>query len=74
MIKSNKISQINTVHGTAWESQKSLNHAHLVCDSCEEISCVTIPQEFLITIIQKISNFNIHKLTINGVCNHCSLN
>jgi Fe2+ or Zn2+ uptake regulation protein len=72
LISQQKISKITTMNGTAWELKKNPNHVHVICESCESISCATLPQEILSKVIQKISNFRINKLTINGMCNHCS--
>ena len=72
MITNQKISQINTLHGTAWELKQTLNHAHIICDECETIKCVSIQEKQVNSITQQINNFNITKITLNGICKNCT--
>ncbi|PIY72009.1 transcriptional repressor [Candidatus Roizmanbacteria bacterium CG_4_10_14_0_8_um_filter_33_9] len=56
-----------------FELSNRKHHHHLVCEDCGNIENIQLPEDTLLKVVKKKSDFKIksHSLEFFGVCKHC---
>jgi Fe2+ or Zn2+ uptake regulation protein len=71
LVQTNFLVPIDGANGRTWEKVSSPDHAHLTCNLCNKIVCLTVNYKTQIAPIENENNIKIIKFTLSGICQNC---